>query len=302
MEESDQLCEIEPQRRLNFDEGVFSTRNRPSSTSLESLPLKVFARLRPPVHSAAQAERCLVALPTAHQIQVVPPSDFNISASQRNIDRSKYEATYTFDTVLTEHDSQAEVFDLTGRPLADALMMGQNGLLFAYGITGAGKTYTIQGTESSPGVLPRLLEVLIENVAELKRAQPELCPSLYISYLEVYQEQIFDLLNPVMVEGCRSKLDIKEEKNISVVKGLSEWEATSLHECKQMIREVPPVQSVAIPITRKRDTCLRSACRARTTGQPSARTATRSRAGVTRSSRSRTAGASALRPRRMYSR
>jgi hypothetical protein len=181
-------------------------------------------------------------------------------------------------------------------------MMGQNGLLFAYGITGAGKTYTIQGTESSPGVLPRLLEVLIENVAELKRAQPELCPSLYISYLEVYQEQIFDLLNPVMVEGCRSKLDIKEEKNISVVKGLSEWEATSLHECKQMIREVPPVQSVAIPITRKRDTCLRSACRARTTGQPSARTATRSRAGVTRSSRSRTAGASALRPRRMYSR
>jgi hypothetical protein len=86
-------------------------------------------------------------------------------------------------------------------------------------------------------VLPRLLEVLIENVSELKRAQPDMYPSLYISYLEVYQEQIFDLLNPVLVDGCRSKLDIKEEKNISVVKGLSEWEAASLPECKQMIRE-----------------------------------------------------------------
>ena len=64
--------------------------------------------------------------------------------------------------------SQKAVFDLIGYPLTDQLLQGKNGLLFAYGITNSGKTYTMTGEPDSPGILPRCLDVLFNSIAEVQ--------------------------------------------------------------------------------------------------------------------------------------
>ncbi len=60
--------------------------------------------------------------------------------------------------------SQAELFEATTLPLVRDLLEGKNGLLFAYGNTGSGKTYTIQGRPSDHGVLPRTLHTIFSNM------------------------------------------------------------------------------------------------------------------------------------------
>ena len=69
---------------------------------------------------------------------------------------------FTFDQVGDGSTSQAEVFELVGRPLAGACLDGYNATIFAYGQTGAGKTFTMMGpsvTDETRGLTPRVLEV-----------------------------------------------------------------------------------------------------------------------------------------------
>ena len=64
--------------------------------------------------------------------------------------------------------SQKAVFDMVGYPLTEELLQGKNGLLFAYGITNSGKTYTMTGETDSPGILPRCLDVLFNSIADVQ--------------------------------------------------------------------------------------------------------------------------------------
>lgn len=54
--------------------------------------------------------------------------------------------------------SQEEVYDSTMRPLVDDVFASENGLLFAYGMTNAGKTYTVLGEDPHPGLIPQALK------------------------------------------------------------------------------------------------------------------------------------------------
>lgn len=76
-------------------------------------------------------------------------------------------ADYTFSHVFPPLTAQAEFFTKTTLPLVrDLLVQGRNGLLFAYGVTNSGKTYTVQGgaQEGSAGILPRTLDVIFNSI------------------------------------------------------------------------------------------------------------------------------------------
>ena len=76
-------------------------------------------------------------------------------------------ADYTFSHVFPPLTAQAEFFTKTTLPLVrDLLVQGRNGLLFAYGVTNSGKTYTVQGSaqEGSAGILPRTLDVIFNSI------------------------------------------------------------------------------------------------------------------------------------------
>ncbi|GFO27268.1 kinesin-like protein [Plakobranchus ocellatus] len=78
------------------------------------------------------------------------------------------EYQYTFQHVFDETSSQKAVFDKTALPLVEDLVTGKNGLLFTYGITGSGKTYTMTGSAQDQGILPRCLDVLFNSIGPLQ--------------------------------------------------------------------------------------------------------------------------------------
>lgn len=76
---------------------------------------------------------------------------------------------YTFSHVFPPATSQSNFFAKTTLPLVKDVLEGQSGLLFTYGVTNSGKTYTIQGgnEEGSAGILPRTLDVLFNSIEGL---------------------------------------------------------------------------------------------------------------------------------------
>lgn len=94
--------------------------------------------------------------------------------------------TFTFTKVFGPDASQKELFDFTTRPLVEKLFKGQNGLIFAYGITNSGKTFTMQGTESHPGVMTNMLMEVFKRIDNAKNDQE--CD---IDVIDGYVERIF---------------------------------------------------------------------------------------------------------------
>lgn len=106
---------------------------------------------------------------------------------------------------------QEEIFEKDVRPLIDVVYTGvvsgmhlafvqrtssyhvgylQTVTVFAYGVTSSGKTHTMQGTKTEPGIIPRAVQALFERQSGLKRYK---C-SLAISYMEIYKDEVYDLL------------------------------------------------------------------------------------------------------------
>ena len=96
------------------------------------------------------------------------------------------------DNVFTSHDDNARVYDSSAKRLVRRVMEGYHGTVFAYGMTGTGKTFSMQGTASSPGVIP----LAITDIFSFIRETPQREFLLRVSYLEIYNEKIYDLLSP----------------------------------------------------------------------------------------------------------
>ena len=93
-------------------------------------------------------------------LQVTPP---DTAANYRA--GSAKEVVYSFKQVFDETVGQKEIFDTVALPLVKSLVEGRNGLLFAYGVTGSGKTYTMNGGPQDGGIMPRSLDVLFNSIA-----------------------------------------------------------------------------------------------------------------------------------------
>ncbi|CAN0171121.1 unnamed protein product, partial [Ascophyllum nodosum] len=94
---------------------------------------------------------------------------------------------FGFTRVFSAKASQEETYDSTMRPLVDDVFAARNALLFAYGMTNAGKTYTVLGEEGSPGLIPQALTIN-DDSEEGSQVRVEM------SFLEIYNENVFDLL------------------------------------------------------------------------------------------------------------
>lgn len=95
------------------------------------------------------------------------------------------------DNVFATHDNNSKVYDASAKRLVRQVMEGYHGTVFAYGMTGTGKTFSMQGTASSPGVIP----LAITDIFSFIRETPHREFLLRVSYLEIYNEKINDLLS-----------------------------------------------------------------------------------------------------------
>ncbi|CAI4210701.1 unnamed protein product [Parascedosporium putredinis] len=107
------------------------------------------------------------------------------------------QGTFTFDRVFDMSCKQADIFDFSIRPTVDDILNGYNGTVFAYGQTGAGKSYTMMGTsiddEANRGVIPRIVDQIF---ASIMSSPSTIEYTVRVSYMEIYMEKIRDLLAP----------------------------------------------------------------------------------------------------------
>ncbi|XP_026720550.1 kinesin-like protein KIF18B isoform X2 [Athene cunicularia] len=134
---------------------------------------------------------------------------------------------FVFDRVFGEGATQEEVFQQTTHALLDSVLNGYNCSVFAYGATGAGKTYTMLGSEESPGIM---YLTMVELYKRIEARKEEKSCEVLVSYQEVYNEQIHDLLEP------KGPLAIREdpEKGV-VVQGLSFHQPASAEQLLEML-------------------------------------------------------------------
>lgn len=152
--------------------------------------LKVYLRVRP-----------VIGL-TESSIRVVSDTSITTIAPESS-NRAKYTKTeerdYSFSRVFGTTSSQQDVFTHAVAPLVDKFLGHESCVLFAYGMTNSGKTFTIQGTPQIRGVLPNLIASVLDRTESFSER------SLQISMMEIYQEKVFDLLSKQ-----RDKLQIRD--------------------------------------------------------------------------------------------
>ncbi|OAY69572.1 Kinesin-like protein KIFC3 [Ananas comosus] len=141
---------------------------------------------------------------------------------------------FKFDSVFNPEDDQEKVFEKTA-PFATSVLDGYNVCIFAYGQTGTGKTFTMEGTEEARGVNYRTLEELFRIIEEregLFRYE------LTVSVLEVYNEQIHDLLLTGSQPGVASKrLEVRQfAEGVHHVPGLVEAHVGNMNEVWEVLQ------------------------------------------------------------------
>lgn len=153
---------------------------------------------------------------------------------------------FAFDRVFDENTTQSDVYEGTTKNLLDSVLDGYNATVFAYGATGCGKTHTITGTAQHPGIIFLTMQELFEKIEE--RSQ-EKTTELTLSYLEIYNETIRDLLLP---GGSKTGLMLREDSHQAVtVAGLTSHHPRDVQEVMDMIvqgneyRTVSPTEANA---------------------------------------------------------
>ncbi|XP_060678039.1 kinesin-like protein KIF3C isoform X2 [Hemiscyllium ocellatum] len=149
--------------------------------------------------------------------------------------------SFRFDAVYESSCRQSELYDETVRPLVDSVLQGFNGTVFAYGQTGTGKTYTMQGVWAEPekrGIIPNSFEHIFTHISRSQDQQY----LVRASYLEIYQEEIRDLLN----KDENKKLELKEKPETGVyIKDLSSFVTKNVKEIEHVMNVGNQTRSVA---------------------------------------------------------
>lgn len=165
-----------------------------------------------------------------------PPETSPLVSAQRKLFpnrrfRSKIrDRRFVFDQLFDEDATQQDVYAKTTKPLLDSIIDGYNATVFAYGATGCGKTHTILGTPQDPGVIYLTLKELYERIDQLS---DERVFDVTVSFLEIYNETIRDLLNP---ETPTKMLNLREDaKNKITVSNLLTHKPVDLEGIKQLI-------------------------------------------------------------------
>ncbi|RMX60002.1 hypothetical protein pdam_00001163 [Pocillopora damicornis] len=123
-------------------------------------PVEVYCRIRPLGNN--EEESCVHIISDTVLKLTAPKNSAGYKSGHR------IETQHTFKKIYDEKTSQKVLYDNVAMPLVDDLIHGKNGLIFAYGITGSGKTHTMTGMPSDSGLLPRCLDVIFNSIGELQ--------------------------------------------------------------------------------------------------------------------------------------
>ncbi|XP_017865388.1 PREDICTED: kinesin-like protein KIF13A isoform X4 [Drosophila arizonae] len=208
---------------------------------MSSDKIKVAVRVRPFNRREIElGTKCIVEMEKQQTILQNPPT---LEKMER-----KQPKTFAFDhcfySLNPEDDSfasQETVFDCVGRDILDNAFQGYNACIFAYGQTGSGKSYTMMGSQENKGIIPRLCDKLFSAIAN--KSTPELMYKVEVSYMEIYNEKVHDLLDP---KPNKQSLKVREHNVMGpYVDGLSQLAVTSYQDIDNLMTEGNKSRTVA---------------------------------------------------------
>jgi len=145
---------------------------------------------------------------------------------------------YAFDHTFAMDSAQESVYKALGVPLLDKAFEGYNSTIFAYGQTGSGKTHTMMSHRAAPedrGLIPRISDGLYHRIDDLTKEHETRRFLVCVSFLEIYNEIIFDLLVP-RAKQAKGGLEVREQKGVGVyVKDLTEMVVESADKLSQLV-------------------------------------------------------------------
>ncbi|THZ75538.1 kinesin-domain-containing protein [Aureobasidium pullulans] len=191
------------------------------------MSVRVVARIRPLLKQELEKDTIVEAAPSATEPLATP--------SIVRIPNPKNEAeafSFQFNSVYDQQATQQQVFDNEIAPTVKHLFKGFDVTIFAYGVTGTGKTHTMRGGKllAERGVIPRLLSSIYRRSRKIEKdTEGNTNIDVSMSYYEIYNDRVFDLF-----EGPEKRtpagLPIRDNNGKTVVVGLTERPCTSLKD------------------------------------------------------------------------
>nr|XP_033791359.1 kinesin-like protein KIF13B isoform X2 [Geotrypetes seraphini] len=210
----------------------------------DSSKVKVAVRLRPMNRRELDLHTKCVVDVESNQI-ILYPSNTNFSKGDARSQPKVFAYDHCFwsvdESITEKFAGQDVVFQCLGENILQNAFEGYNACIFAYGQTGSGKSYTMMGTADHPGLIPRLCSALFERTQ--KEENEELSFKVEVSYMEIYNEKVRDLLDP---KGSRQSLKVREHKVLGpYVDGLSKMAVASYKDIESLMSEGNKSRTVA---------------------------------------------------------
>lgn len=148
---------------------------------------------------------------------------------------------WSFDKSAPNYAGQEHLFQDLGKPLLDNAFQGYNNCIFAYGQTGSGKSYSMMGYGKDAGIIPNICQDMFRRIGEMQQDKNLRC-TVEVSYLEIYNERVRDLLNP----ANKGNLKVREHPSTGpYVEDLAKLVVGSFQEIEHLMDEGNKARTVA---------------------------------------------------------
>ncbi|KAF2278211.1 kinesin-domain-containing protein [Westerdykella ornata] len=209
--------------------------------------IKVVVRCRPfNSREIARNAQCIVQM-KGEQTILTPPSNIEAKskATKGALDGPKtfaFDKSYwSFNRNDPNYAGQENLFVDLGKPLLDNAFQGYNNCIFAYGQTGSGKSYSMMGYGKEAGIIPKICQNMFERIKEMQ-SDANLSCTVEVSYLEIYNERVRDLLNP----STKGNLRVREHPSTGpYVEDLAKLVVRSFEEIEHLMDEGNKARTVA---------------------------------------------------------
>ena len=150
---------------------------------------------------------------------------------------------FTFDYTYGWKATQEQIFNETAKPILESVMQGYNETIFAYGQTGTGKTYTMEGTdkEGDKGIIPRSIEWIFSNIKNYANQQF----LVRGSFVEIYNEEVRDLLS----KNTKAKFNVREKDKVFYLEDVTIYQAEN---AQKMIDSSNSSKKFVAPVIKKK--------------------------------------------------
>ncbi|KZO95352.1 kinesin-domain-containing protein [Calocera viscosa TUFC12733] len=189
---------------------------------MASAKVNIAIRCRPFLQNEEQDDAVQVS---AHREDKDGEADGFVSVVNPRDAREKFR--FSFKSCWDQSNTQEEIFARDVRPILEQVLSGYTACIFCYGVTSSGKTHTMQGSPTEPGIIPRVVRYFLASGWGAERSGVKVA----VSYMEIYRDEVYDLL---VARAEAPKLPVREAGGQIFVANLSERSITAPQQFEEL--------------------------------------------------------------------